>query len=252
MDFIFNGFEPAQIIILCIAAVLIGINKTGIPGLGLLPVTMLALSFPVGLSTGIQLLMLAMADIAAVVWYRKHANWRIILRLLPAALAGIGIGVIALRFIDGNSYEMKVLVGGIILALCVITVIKDHFWSNAESIPHHWGFALAAGLLAGFTTLVANAAGPIMALYLLSMRLEKNEYMGTGAWYFLILNWLKVPIFVMQGRITYESMVADFAMIPLLAVGAFIGIILLHRIPQKLFERIVLILSALAALKMLF
>lgn len=92
MDFFFQGFSTLQIVVLCISAVIIGINKTGMPGLGLLPVVMLANTFEPGLSTGLQLMMIAMADIPAIIYYRKTVNWKIILRLLPAALAGIGIG----------------------------------------------------------------------------------------------------------------------------------------------------------------
>ena len=139
-----------------------------------------------------------------------------------------------------------------ILLLCIFGLMKDHLFKDKEKIPTHWSFAAFFGLLAGFTTQVANAAGPVMAIYLIAMRFEKKEYMGTAAWYFLILNWTKVPIFMLEGRITLASVKADLAMIPLLLVGAAIGIWLLKKMPQKVFEKAVLILSALAALKLFF
>ena len=251
MDFFFQDFSALQIAVLCVSAVIIGINKTGMPGLGLLPVVMLANSFEPGLSTGLQLMMIAMADIPAIICYRKTVNWKIILRLLPAALTGIVLGILVLHF--AADVNLNILIGIIVLGLCIFTVLKDFIWRDATKVPTHWTFSAFFGLLAGFTTLVANAAGPVMAIYLISMRFDrKSEYMGTAAWYFFLLNWLKLPIFYAQGRITPESVRADLAMIPLLLIGAALGIWVLRKLPQKLFEKIILFLSALAALKLFF
>ena len=250
MDYFFHGMSSFQLVILAVAAILIGINKTGLPGLGLLPVVMLANTFDVGISTGMQLGMLALADLPAAWYYRKTVNWKQLLRLIPAALVGITIGSVTLRFVPKGS--LNILIGIVILGLCIFGFTKDLIFKDKEKIPTHWSFAAVTGLLAGFTTQVANAAGPIMAIYLIAMRFEKKEYMGTAAWYFLLLNWTKVPIFISEGRITPGSIRADLAMIPLLLLGAAIGIWLLKKMPQKLFEKIVLGLSAVAAAKLLF
>lgn len=250
MDYFFAGISTTQLIILAIAAVLIGINKTGLPGLGLLPVVMLANTFDVGISTGLQLGMLALADLPAAWYYRKTVNWRQLLRLIPAALVGIVLGSLTLRVTPAGS--LNLLIAVIILILCVFGFTKDYLIPDKNKIPTHWAFSTCFGLLAGFTTQVANAAGPVMAIYLISMRFEKKEYMGTAAWYFLLLNWTKVPIFWQEGRITAESVKADLGMIPLLMLGAFLGILLLNKIPQKMFEKIVLFLSAIAAVKLFF
>lgn len=250
MDYFFHGFTTLQLVILMIAAVLIGINKTGLPGLGLLPVVMLANTFPVGISTGIQLGMLALADLPAAWYYRKTVNWKQLIRLIPMALVGIFCGFLVLRMVPKES--LKPLIATVILVLCIFGLTKNYIFRDKEKIPTDWWFAALFGLLAGFTTQVANAAGPVMAIYLIAMRFEKKEYMGTAAWYFLILNWTKVPIFAFEGRITMASVRADLAMIPLLLVGAAIGIWLLKKMPQKVFEKVVLILSALAAIKLFF
>ena len=250
MDYFFHGFTTLQLVILMIAAVLIGINKTGLPGLGLLPVVMLANTFPVGLSTGIQLGMLALADLPAAWYYRKTVNWKQLIRLIPMALVGIFCGFLVLRMVPKES--LKPQIATVILVLCIFGLTKNYIFRDKEKIPTDWWFAALFGLLAGFTTQVANAAGPVMAIYLIAMRFEKKEYMGTAAWYFLILNWTKVPIFAFEGRITMASVRADLAMIPLLLVGAVIGIWLLKKMPQKVFEKVVLILSALAAIKLFF
>lgn len=250
MDYFFHGFSTLQLVILMIAAVLIGINKTGLPGLGLLPVVMLANTFPVGLSTGLQLGMLALADLPAAWSYRKTVNWKQLIRLIPMALVGIFCGFLVLRMVPKDS--VKPLIASVILILCIFGLTKNYIFRDKEKIPTAWWFAAIFGLMAGFTTQVANAAGPVMAIYLIAMRFEKKEYMGTAAWYFLILNWTKVPIFAFEGRITMASVRADLAMIPLVLLGAAIGIWLLRKMPQKVFEKAVLILSALAAIKLFF
>ena len=233
-----------------IGAVLIGINKTGMPGLGAVPVVLLALMFETKLSTGLQLMLLCAADLFAVSYYRHHADWWIVLRLVPWALVGIGLGTLTLEVVDSET--LRLLIGWIILLMGVISVLKSLYLKNIETIPRHWAFSAAFGMLAGFTTLVANAAGPVMAIYLLAMRLPKERYMGSCAWYFLILNYLKLPIFIWEGRITLPAVRADLAMLPLILLGAWLGVVLVRKLPQRSFERMIQVLIFLGALMVIF
>ena len=235
--------------VLFVCAVLIGINKTGIPGIGPLPVVLLALTFPAAKSTGIQLIMLCMADLMAVSYYRKKANWNIILKLIPFALCGIALGSFVMRFLDDNS--LRPAIGIIIISMAGLNFIRRKFL-KPDMIPSHWCFSLLIGLAAGFSTQVANAAGPVMAIYLLSMQLPKEEYLGTGAWYFMILNFLKLPVFIWEGRIVMESLYIDLCMLLAIVLGAFLGILIAKKISQQSFELIVQILTILSALKLLF
>lgn len=235
--------------ILFVCAVLIGINKTCIPGIGPLPVVLLALSFPAAKSTGIQLIMLCMADLMAVSYYRKKANWNIILKLIPFALCGIALGSFVMRFFDDNG--LRLAIGIIILSMVGLNFVRRKFL-KADMIPSHWIFSLLIGLAAGFSTQVANAAGPVMAIYLLSMQLPKEEYLGTGAWYFMILNFLKLPVFIWEGRIVLESLYIDLCMLPAIVLGAFLGIVIAKKISQQAFELVVQILIVISALKLLF
>lgn len=259
-EWFFGGFSGPQILILMLSAVLVGINKTGLPGIGTLPVVLLLLFFEAGLSTGLQLMMLGAADVMAVIYYRRHANWRMVLRLLPWALAGIGAGVLAVDGFalwswDGGGVDDHILrpvIAVIILAMVVLNYLRAKYLKNAGDFHTHWMFTAFFGLMAGFTTLVANAASPVMAIYLLAMRLPKKEYMGVCAWYFLILNWLKIPIFICQGRITCEAFKADLAMLPLLAAGGLLGILLINKINQKAFETVIQAVVVAAAVYLLF
>jgi uncharacterized membrane protein YfcA len=135
--------------------------------------------------------------------------------------------------------------------MLVFNYLRDRKQQDDFSVPQHWLFAVAMGFFAGLTTQLANAAGPIMIIYLLAMRLPKYEFIGTGAWFFLIINWLKIPVFVSEGRITLESACADIIMLGLIAVGAFAGILILKNISHKWFKRAVEILAAAAAIKLL-
>ena len=241
-------YSSLQWWILGAVAFFVGISKTGLPGIGIIIVPLLAMVFPSRMSTGLLLPILAMADIFAVSYYRRHADWKIILRLLPWALAGIGLGTVLVRQI--NDDVMRPLIGSIILVLLILNYFRQRYWTDEDSVPSHWTFAAVMGLAAGLTTQLANAAGPIMVIYLLSMRLPKDKYIGTGAWYFLILNWLKIPLFIMDGRISFESVKADLITLPLIAAGAFLGILILKKIPLKWFNLIIQILAAATAVKL--
>jgi uncharacterized membrane protein YfcA len=246
MDFL-NNFDSSQLALICLCAFLVGVSKTGVPGIGIICVPLLALMFPAKMSTGLLLPMLAMADIAAVAYYRRHAKWKHVIRLLPWALVGIALGSVIIRHI--SDAQLKPAIG-----IIVLVMLGLNYWRNSRKtvpeIPTHWSFAAGMGFAAGLTTQLANAAGPVMIIYLLSMRLDKNEFIGTGAWYFLILNWLKIPLFIWDGRITGESVCADLMAIPFIITGAVLGILILKRIPQKGFNITVQILAVAAALKL--
>ncbi|MBQ9787053.1 MAG: sulfite exporter TauE/SafE family protein [Lentisphaeria bacterium] len=247
---VITSLDTVQLTVLIIAAILIGINKTAIPGLGVLPVVMLTMVFETRLSTGVQLGMLALADIVAVSYYRRQADWKVVLRLLPWALAGIALGSLILRYIPTDGVVMKRTIGGIVLALMVLGILRKRL--APEQIPSGIGWSGFYGILLGSTTQLANAAGPISSLYLLAMKLPKETYMGTCAWFFLILNWLKLPIFAWEGRVTLESVWLDICMLPVIIFGGFLGIVLLRKMPQKIFEWIIQILVIAASVRLLW
>jgi hypothetical protein len=248
MDFFPGDFTSQQVLVIAVCAFLVGVSKTGVPGCGILNVPLMALAFSAKMSTGLLLPLLAMADVFAVSYYHRHAQWKHVWRLLPWALAGIGAGSLVIRFI--NDAQLKPIIGFIVLILLIVNYWRLHRAGGELKVPTHWSFAAVLGFAAGLTTCMANAAGPIMVIYLLAMRLPKNEYIGTGAWYFLILNWLKIPLFIWDGRITMVSLKADIVMLPAIAAGAFLGIVILKKIPQKYFNLIIQILALAAAIKL--
>ena len=138
-----------------------------------------------------------------VAYYKRHAEWKHILRLLPPALAGIAVGSLIIRQI--SNAQLGPLIGFIVLGMLVVNFWRIRRQQGSDNIPTHWSFAVGMGFAAGVTTQLANAAGPIMAIYFLAIRFDKHKFIGTAAWYFLILNWLKIPLFMAEGRISFES-----------------------------------------------
>ena len=248
---LFRDMNTLQIAVLMVSAVLIGINKTALPGIGVLPVILLTLVFPGGTSTGLQLIMLVMADLIAVAWYRRKGDWRIIWRLLPWAWAGVAAGVLTLEFIPpGNDRAMRMIIGGIVLGLAALNFIRARV--SPDKIPTGKVAAGCYGTLVGFTSHLANAAGPVAAIYFLAMKLPKQKYMGCNAWFFMILNWTKMPLFIRDGRVTADALPLALSMIPCLLIGGALGILILSKMPQKLFETAIQILVVLCAVKLFF
>lgn len=242
-------FEAWQWAVAITAAIVVGISKTGVSGLGLLAVTIFALIIPAKQSTGLVLPLLIVGDIVAVASYRRHTQWRFLWKLFPWTAAGVVIGALALGRLDDR--QVKLLIGGIVLALLALHLMRRRGGASAEPELGAW-FAPLVGVLAGFTTLVANAAGPLMAIYLLAMRLPKMEFVGTGAVFFLLLNLFKVPFMVWLGLITPASFVLNLWLAPAVLVGTYVGRKLLAKLDQRLFENIALLLSAAAGVKLLF
>jgi uncharacterized membrane protein YfcA len=252
-------FELWQWALAVASALLIGLSKTGIPGIGILVVPMLAYAFGGRESVGIMLPMLICADCFAVLWYRQHAQWDKLLKLYPWVLSGLAIGFIFLWKLDtsGAKDVLTPIIGWLVLIMIGIHVFKgkmgEHFAPSSRI------GVVGTGTAAGFTTMVSNAAGPIMSIYMLAQKMDKNQFIGTFAWYFFTINLLKFPLYLCLGllkpqtpMITGHSLILDAIVLPAIILGAFVGKWLLPKIPLKTFENMVLILAAAAALKLVW
>jgi len=242
--------------VLVTGAFFVGVSKTGIAGLGMLFVVMFAQVLPAKEATGLVLPLLCFGDLIAVASYRQHTQWRFLWRLFPWTAAGVVGGYFALGRI-GNR-EAQVMIGIIVLALLGLHLARRRSASakatadnEALALAPRW-FAPTIGVLAGFTTMVANAAGPLMAIYLLAMRLPKMEFVGTGAVFFMLINLFKVPFMVNLGMINRDSFTLNLWLAPAVFLGAWVGRKILVKIDQRLFENLALALSAVAGVKLLF
>ncbi len=232
-------------------ALMVGVSKTGLSGLSVLAVALFAYVFPsTKQASGLVLPLLIFADVVAVFSYRVHAHWGHLWRVFPWTALGVVLGFIALDTISDRN--ARYLIGGIILALTAVSCWRRHRNAGRNpDVPLHWSAAIVVGILAGFVTLIANAAGPLMAIYLLSMRLPKMQYVGTAAMFFLVLNLFKVPFMAALGLVTPASFTLNLYLLPAVLVGTVLGRRLLVRIPQRPFENLVLGLSAVAGLLLL-
>jgi uncharacterized membrane protein YfcA len=252
-----------QLVAAVFAAYGIGLSKTGIVGIGIVAISLFA--FALGApSVGIVLPLLICTDCIAVLSYRRHADWSHLWRLFPWAAIGIVIGWLTMRHIDAR--QVGPLIGWLLLLLALLQTIRRVQTARqqgkqekpVEDVPPAGTLAYAGilaasvGILAGFTTMVANAAGPLMILYFLAARLPKLAFVGTGAWYYLCLNLFKVPFSWHLGLMNSATLRMDLLLAPFAVAGALSGRALLPRINQRLFEDLALFFTVLAALKLIY
>lgn len=234
-----------------LAALCIGLTKAGLGGFGMLPVLLMAEVLPARESTGVVLPLLIVGDCFAVNAYRGHTQWRYIRRLLVPALAGIVIGYFLLGSIPDHYF--KHVIGWIILGLASLQWFRSRFdEATMTRLAHTPAFTNTMGGLGGVSTMMANAAGPVMSLFFLAVNLPKYELIGTGAWFFLIVNLIKVPFSAHLGLINPTSLILVVMLSPLVVLGVCIGRALVGVIPQKVFEWLLLIFAAGGALRLIF
>jgi uncharacterized membrane protein YfcA len=242
-------FSFTQWLLAVLAAMGIGVSKAGFAGLSLLHVVIFALLFGARNSTGVVLPMLIVGDLAAVQAFRQHARWDYVRRMLPPTLIGVAMAAIAMRRIDERAFAP--IVGWIILGLTAVQVVRTQRPDWLGRVPHSTAFAWAMGLIAGAATMLANAAGPIFAVYAVAVGLPKFEFVGTSAWFFLIVNSIKVPFSLALGLIHGQTLLLNVMLIPAILAGQLVGRWLTHRIPQRLFNALLLAFAAVAALRLI-
>jgi len=232
-----------------IAAVLVGFSKTGISGAMMLVIPIVAAVFGGKESTGIILPMLLVGDFFAVKYYHRHADWKNIRQLLPWALIGLLCGVVVGSYI--NDQQFKVLIA-ISVLICLAILVYSEKKGDSLVVPNAMWFYALVGIACGFTSMIGNAAGPIFSIYLLAMAFKKNSFMGTAAWFFLIINATKVPLQVFfWHNITWQTLTLVIIVIPAIIVGAIAGIYVIKRINEKPFRYMIILMTGVAAVRLL-
>jgi uncharacterized membrane protein YfcA len=206
--------------------------------------------FPTKVSMGILLPLLIVGDIFAVLYYHRHADWRIVGRLIPPAFAGVVIGSFIMNEI--SDAQLRIGVGVIVLVMVALTVLRNRGLIPDERIPKGPVFSIGAGLLAGVTTMLAHAAGPVVQVYLLTMGLKKNQFIGTMAWFFLLLNCFKVPFYTGLGLINGSSLLLNVKIAVGIPIGVVAGILVVRVISNRAYVIWVQLLATLAALRLVF
>ncbi|MFD5784689.1 sulfite exporter TauE/SafE family protein [Streptomyces sp. NPDC126933] len=259
---------------LAAAATLVGFSKTAVSGANTVSLAVFAAVLPARESTGVLLPILIAGDVLAVLTYRRHAHWPTLWRLFPAVAGGVVVGTVFLLWADDAA--VRTSIGAILLLMAGVTMWRRRGAADGakdskndqdgrggqeareragpSAVPGPSGGRLKArsyGVLGGFTTMVANAGGPVMSLYLLSAGFQKLGFLGTSAWFFLIVNTSKVPFSVGLGLIDGRSLLLDAVLVLFVIPGAFLGKACVNRIDQRLFERLVIAATVLGGLQLL-
>ena len=246
------NLEPWQYVLLILSAFCVGLGKGGLPGIGNLTVILAALVLPAKASVGILLPILISADIIAVLVYRRHTEWCYIKKLAPWVIVGIVIGFFVFSRVDDA--QVRFLIGFILLSMTGVHFYRK--WasrktSEGDTLPHHLAFIVSAGIISGFATMVANAAGPVAALYFIASGLPKYAYIGTAAWFFLLVNIFKVPFMVHLEIINFVSLRFSVNLMIFSALGAMIAPLIVRHINQKVFEFLIWFFVIVGGLKLI-
>ena len=243
-----SELTPFSWFLLVLGATGVGISKSGLAGVSLVHVIVFAYVFGAKASTGALLPLLIVGDCCAVWLIGREVDWRYVLRLLPPAFVGVVIGWSLLGKLDEAAF--KPLIGIIIILLCFGQLFRMWRPNLFTTIPHTKPFAWSMGILGGITTMLANAAGPVIALYLLAVSLPKLKLVATGAWFFFVLNIVKIPFSANLGFITAESLLINLILAPCVVAGLIFGLMVVRRLPQKVFDTFLLAFTAVAAIRM--
>ncbi|MFJ3021286.1 sulfite exporter TauE/SafE family protein [Streptomyces tendae] len=246
-----TGWEFAA---LAFAALLVGFSKTAVSGANTVSLAIFAAVLPARASTGILLPVLIAGDVLAVLTYRRHAHWPTLWRLFPAVGVGVVVGTLFLVWADDA--VVRTSIGVILLFMAGVTVWRRRRADAAEQpdeLTSRTGRVKARsyGVLGGFTTMVANAGGPVMSMYLLSAGFRKLGFLGTSAFFFLIVNVSKLPFSAGLGLIDGHSLLLDAVLVVFVVPGAFLGKWAVNRVNQRLFERLVIAATVVGGLQLL-
>ncbi len=244
-------------VLLGIGALAVGLSKTALPGVNTVSVAIFAALLPAKESTGALLVLLMVGDACAVWMYRRDADWPAIVRLVPTVIGGLVLGAVFL-FLADDEWVRRVI-GSILLAMIAVTLAQRAAarrpgrepGAERQSRLAHQLQTATYGTLAGFTTMAANAAGPVMSMYLLASRFSVRRFLGTAAWFFAIVNVIKLPFSISIGLITRPLLLVDLVLVPMVLLGALAGGWLARRIQQDTFDRIIIVVTVLGSLYLL-
>ncbi|MCL7986779.1 sulfite exporter TauE/SafE family protein [Sphingobacterium sp. lm-10] len=231
---------PQAWLLYLLCAVLIGMSKTGIQNIGTVAVPFFALLFGAKYSTGIVLIMLCMADLTAVIYYRKSLIWSEVTKLLPSALLGLLVGLVLGNSIDDQWFKTA-------MGICILLGVGIMLWSSRQTeestkelVEKKW-YSPLFGFIVGFSTMIGNAAGPALSVYLLTKRMSKLTFVATAAWFIMILNYIKIPLqaFVWQ-NLSIAGLVINVMAIPFILLGGLIGIKLVQILKEQHFRWVIM------------
>ena len=238
-------------ILFVLVGLIIGLGKGGLAGVSILAVPLMASIFPAAYSVGILLPLLICGDILGIYFYRKSVIYSEVFKALPLVIIGVVSGYLLLKYYHITNHGLKQLIGLIVLFMLVFSEWQKR--SNSGTLPKRSRYIMILlAFFGGSTSMIANAAGPVMILYLLYLGINKEEFMAVRSWIFLVINSIKVPFHIELGNITHTSFIMDLYIIPAIIIGFFLGYVILKKLPERKFNLIIKVLAIASCLKLLF
>jgi uncharacterized membrane protein YfcA len=244
-------FTSATWILVGLASVLLGFSKTAVGGVAMVSVAIFAAVLPARASTGLVLLLFLVGDVFALRAYTRFTEWAVLRRLAPAVAVGIAVG--ALFLLVAADLAVRRTIGVILLVLVTVATVQKlrRRGEGEDPGPASSALMVSTGAVSGFTSMVANAGGAIMSLYLLRLRLPVMVFLGTTAWFFFVINVVKVPISLGLGLLDWSTARATLLLSPAVVVGALAGRAVARRMSLATFEWVILTVTFAAALNLL-
>ncbi len=248
LQIICKDISSSSWILSIISIIILGLSKSGLKGIAIIVVSLMAIAFGAKESTGLIVPLLIAGDIFAVIYYNRHAQWNYIIRFLPWMILGVIFGVLIGKDLDENTFKIGLSI------IILISAMMMFLWDQRKSkkVPTHWIFAGSMGILSGITTMIGNLAGAFANIFFLALSLPKNQFIGTAAWVFFIVNIFKLlcHIFIWK-TVTINTLMINLKLIPALLIGLFIGVRLIKIINDSFYRKLILILTAIGALLLL-
>ena len=236
-------------LIIMVCGMLIGMSKVGVPGVSMIVVPALAFIFGAKASTGVLLPILMMADLFGVAYYRRHASWSHLIKVIPWAVVGLLLALWIGEMVNDEQFKDMI---AILVFLSIGLMLWQDNRKGTNLFPDKWWFAASLGIMGGFATMIGNVAGPVFAIYLLAMHLPKNSFIGTSAWFFMIINFTKFPLqLFVWNNISAETLMIDLVTLPAIALGAFIGFKMVKIIPENTYRGFVIVITVISAFLLL-
>jgi uncharacterized membrane protein YfcA len=236
-------------VIIMVCGMLIGMSKVGVPGVSMIVVPALAFIFGAKQSTGVLLPILMMADLFGVAYYRRHANWNHLVKVIPWAAVGLVLALWIGELVNDEQFKNLI---AILVFLSIALMVWQDKRKGTNLFPDKWWFAALMGILGGFATMIGNVAGPVFSIYLLAMHLPKNSFIGTSAWFFMVINFTKFPLqYFVWDNIKPETLMVDLVTLPAIAVGAFLGFKIVKIIPEQAYRGVVILITVISAFLLL-
>ncbi len=242
---ILSDYSIGSWLLILLSSFIIGLAKAGLKGVEMLNVTIMAIVFGGKASTGIVLPLLCLADILAVIYYNRHAQWSHFWKLIPWIITGILIGVYVGKDLDELLFR-RIMAIIIVLTVIIMLILELR---KSVTLPSNRLFGANMGLIAGFTTMLGNLAGSFSNIYFLAMRVPKNNFIGTAAWIFLVINFFKLPFQVIFWKnINVTSLYIDLLLVPALFLGFWAGLRIVSKIKDNSYRKVVIALTIVGAI----